>query len=162
MNFIEKVLTVKEAADRWGLADITVRQACTGYKKAAPRFRSGEYRQSGSTWLITVDGMTRVFGPEKQDKIYRLYMNTYQIPAHLYKGYVPGMTIVSFEEPELIAEYHSKDEALRELAKLESSVSAVRHTPAPYRDIKEYVVAEESADEDDWSEFEFVAASELK
>ncbi|MCR5756391.1 MAG: hypothetical protein K6F95_00575, partial [Selenomonas sp.] len=38
--------------------------ACTGYKKAAPRFKDGEIRQSGSTWLITVEGMIRVFGPE--------------------------------------------------------------------------------------------------
>ncbi|WP_239639557.1 helix-turn-helix domain-containing protein [Megasphaera sp. BL7] len=26
-------MTAKEAAERWGLAQITVRQACTGYKK---------------------------------------------------------------------------------------------------------------------------------
>lgn len=64
MNVLDGVMTVAEAAERWGKASITVRQACTGYKKAQPRFREDEARQSGATWLITVAGMTRVFGPE--------------------------------------------------------------------------------------------------
>ncbi len=61
---LQIVMTAAEAAKRWGKADITVRQACTGYKKAPPRFKEGEYRQSGKVWLITVEGMTRVFGEE--------------------------------------------------------------------------------------------------
>ena len=64
MNVLDEVMTVAEAAERWGKAGITVRQACTGYKKAPPRFREDEARRSGATWLITVAGMTRVFGPE--------------------------------------------------------------------------------------------------
>ena len=66
VNVLDKVMTVVEAAERWGKASITVRQACTGYKKAPPRFREDEARRSGTTWLITVAGMTRVFGPEPQ------------------------------------------------------------------------------------------------
>lgn len=58
------VMTASEAAERWGKSDITIRQACTGYVKAPPRFKEGEFRRSGKVWLITVDGMTRVFGPE--------------------------------------------------------------------------------------------------
>lgn len=61
---LERVMTAAEAASRWGMADITVRQACTGYKKAAPRFHEGEFRKSGKVWLITIAGMTRVFGEE--------------------------------------------------------------------------------------------------
>ena len=64
MNALNEVMTVAEAAQRWGKSVVTVRQACTGYKKAAPRFTSEEIRQSGSTWLITVVGMIRVFGQE--------------------------------------------------------------------------------------------------
>ncbi len=63
-EILDSVMTASEAAERWGKADITVRQACTGYKKAPPRFKSDEARQSGKVWLITVEGMTRVFGPE--------------------------------------------------------------------------------------------------
>ena len=61
MSALEEVMTVTEAAKRWGKAVITVRQAC---KKAPARFQTNEARQSGSTWLITIDGMTRVFGEE--------------------------------------------------------------------------------------------------
>lgn len=48
MNVLDEVMTVSEAARRWGKDVRTIRQACT----------------SGATWLITVAGMTRVFGPE--------------------------------------------------------------------------------------------------
>lgn len=64
MSALDEVMTAIEAAERWKKASITIRQACTGYKKAPPRFRKDEARRSGSTWLITVDGMTRVFGKE--------------------------------------------------------------------------------------------------
>ncbi len=61
---LHAVMTATEAAKRWGKSDITIRQACSGYKKSAPRFLTDEARRSGSTWLVTVEGMTRVFGPE--------------------------------------------------------------------------------------------------
>ena len=64
MNALNEVMTASEAAERWGIASITVRQACSGYKKAAPRFTEAEARRSGSTWLITVKGLCRVFGAE--------------------------------------------------------------------------------------------------
>ena len=63
---LQRVMSVAEAAKRWGKAVITVRRACTGYKKAPARFQANEARQSGSTWLITIDGMTRVFGEEPE------------------------------------------------------------------------------------------------
>lgn len=62
MNILDEVMTVKEAAELWGKSIVTVRQACYGYKKAAPRFTDNEVCRSGSTWLITKEGMTRVFG----------------------------------------------------------------------------------------------------
>ena len=63
-EMLNGVMTTAEAAERWGKSDVTVRQACTGYKKAPPRFQEGEFRQSGKVWLGTVEGMTRVFGEE--------------------------------------------------------------------------------------------------
>ena len=65
-NVLDKVLTATEAAQLWNMAPITVRQACTGYSKAPAKFTSAEARKSGSTWLISVDGMTRVFGDRKK------------------------------------------------------------------------------------------------
>lgn len=63
---IDDVMTIKEACQRWNLGNTTIRQACTGQKGGLPRFQKREFRQSGSTWLITVDGMTRVFGKEQK------------------------------------------------------------------------------------------------
>jgi hypothetical protein len=64
MTALEDIMTAKEAAERWGLAPITVRQACTGYKKAPPRFTDKEARKSAGTWLVTRAGMERLYGPE--------------------------------------------------------------------------------------------------
>ncbi len=64
-NVLNRVLTATEAAQFWNLASITVRQACTGYSKSPAKFTSEEARKSGKTWLITVDGMERVFGKRK-------------------------------------------------------------------------------------------------
>ncbi len=65
-EILYSIMTVTEAAERWGLAVATVRHACAGYSKAAPRFTLEEARRSGSTWLVTVEGMTRLFGEEKK------------------------------------------------------------------------------------------------
>lgn len=66
-DILTSVMTVTEAAERWGKAKVTVRQACTGYQKAKAKFQPDEEaRPSGRTWLITVEGMTRVFGTEPE------------------------------------------------------------------------------------------------
>lgn len=62
MNPLKEVLTAAEAAEKWGLSPITVRQACTGYKKATPRFTENEARKAAGTWLVTRAGMERLYG----------------------------------------------------------------------------------------------------
>lgn len=62
MDPLDEVMSVTEAAELWGLKPVTVRQACTGYSRAKPRFTAQEARKSGSTWLITKTGMERVYG----------------------------------------------------------------------------------------------------
>lgn len=64
MNSLDDVMTAKEAAERWGIAPITIRQACSGYKKSPPRFTAEESRKSAGTWLVTRAGMERLYGPE--------------------------------------------------------------------------------------------------
>jgi len=51
------VITVKEAAEIWGVADATIRQYI-----AAGKFRPGEVKKSGGTWLVKKGAMLRVFG----------------------------------------------------------------------------------------------------
>jgi len=65
---LQSVLTSKEASERWHLSTATILHACAGYSKAAPKFTAQEARRSGSTWLITVAGMGRVFGPEPKEE----------------------------------------------------------------------------------------------
>ena len=66
MKIIDEVMTTAEAAERWGISAITVKQACSGQKGLPPRFKEGEeFRKSGRTWLITKAGMERLYGKEK-------------------------------------------------------------------------------------------------
>ena len=67
MRIIDEVMTTAEAAERWGISAITVKQACSGQKGLPPRFKEGEeFRKSGRTWLVTRTGMERLYGKEKK------------------------------------------------------------------------------------------------
>jgi hypothetical protein len=63
---LNNVMTVKEAARRWGMAHITVAQACTGQKGYPPRFTEDECNKSEGTWLVTYSGMVRLYGEPKE------------------------------------------------------------------------------------------------
>lgn len=54
---INDVLTASEASNLWGLERSVVRKAIERGK-----FSKGEYRKSSGTWLVTRQGMERVFG----------------------------------------------------------------------------------------------------
>ncbi len=61
------IMTTAEAGDRWGLAQVSVKQLCTGAQGRPPRLVEGEeFRKSGRTWLVTRAGMERLYGKEKQ------------------------------------------------------------------------------------------------
>lgn len=62
---INGVMTVKEAAKRWGIAAVTISQACTGQKGYPPRFKDDECNKSEGTWLVTREGMERLYGKMK-------------------------------------------------------------------------------------------------
>lgn len=56
---IGAIITASEAAQLWGLDSSTVKKACQQGK-----FSDHEARKSGGTWLVTVEGMERVYGPK--------------------------------------------------------------------------------------------------
>lgn len=58
VSVLDTIYTFTEAAEKWGLSDGSV------LRNAVRRgfFKAGEYRQSGSTWLITHKAMERVYG----------------------------------------------------------------------------------------------------
>lgn len=62
MKFTD-VMTTSEAAELWGLSTTSVKHLCTGVQGRAPRLIEGvECRKSGNTWLVTREGMTRLYG----------------------------------------------------------------------------------------------------
>lgn len=61
----EDVMTSAEAAERWGISPVTVKQACSGQRNTPPRFTPDECRKSKGTWLVTKQGMERVYGTMK-------------------------------------------------------------------------------------------------
>lgn len=58
---LDEILTLSEAAKKWGLADgSTIRKAIEREK-----FNSTEIKQAGAVWITTYKAMTRVFGEIK-------------------------------------------------------------------------------------------------
>lgn len=62
----EDVMTSTEAAERWNISPATVKHACTGQKGLPPRLTDDECRKSKGTWLVTRQGMERLYGKEKE------------------------------------------------------------------------------------------------
>lgn len=59
---INDVMSVKEAAELWNLSPITVKHLCTGVQGRPPRLTESECNKSGGVWLITREGMERLYG----------------------------------------------------------------------------------------------------
>ena len=60
-----EIMTTKEAAERWKKHVDTVKQLCIGAQGRPPRLTADECRKSGGVWLVTKQGMTRLYGEEK-------------------------------------------------------------------------------------------------
>ena len=60
-----EIMTTKEAAERWKKHVDTVKQLCIGAQGRPPRLSADECRKSGGVWLVTKQGMTRLYGEEK-------------------------------------------------------------------------------------------------
>lgn len=64
MSYLNKVFTIQEASEKFGISKKVLRNYCVGNKQKGyaykPVFSKSECRQSGSTWLISLDGMKRV------------------------------------------------------------------------------------------------------
>ena len=66
MKFTD-VMTTSEAAELWGVSKTTVKHLCTGIQGRPPRLIVDvECRKSGGTWLVTREGMQRIYGQMKK------------------------------------------------------------------------------------------------
>lgn len=60
---LNEVMTLEEAAEIWGKSTDSLRQACISRNGKPPRFDIGtEARQSKRIWLVTYEGMVRLYG----------------------------------------------------------------------------------------------------
>lgn len=59
---INDVFTLSEASEKWGVSTSAITQSCLGQKGNPPRFQPYEARKSARTWLVTYDGMCRLYG----------------------------------------------------------------------------------------------------
>ena len=64
INF-EDVMTTQEASERYHRTAHTIKQACD-----SGRLTNEECRKSGGTWLITREGMERLYGKEQPKQAY--------------------------------------------------------------------------------------------
>ncbi len=62
---LDDIMTTAEAAERWGIAQTSVKQLCTGAQGRPPRLTAEECKKSGRTWIVTRMGMERLYGQEK-------------------------------------------------------------------------------------------------
>lgn len=77
MTDLTKVFTIQEASDWLGVSSTTLKKYCAGRVvmqkgqeayRYAPKFLPSECRLAGKTWLITLEGLERLFGDRIKEK----------------------------------------------------------------------------------------------
>mgnify|MGYP002589998775 CR=1 FL=1 len=75
---LDDVMTTQEAAERWNVTADSLKQNCRGRVKNG--FLEGEFRKSGKMWLVTRQGMERLYGEEpKMLKVINCTSNLHQV-----------------------------------------------------------------------------------
>lgn len=60
---LEDVMTTQEARERWNVPADSIKQCCLK-RYANNQFTEDEARKSGRNWLVTRQGMERLYGKE--------------------------------------------------------------------------------------------------
>lgn len=148
---LDDVMTTQEAGERWNVPADSIKQCCLK-RYAKKQFADDEARKSGKNWLVTRQGMERLYGKEKTMKTYRITMNN-ESPIEVktnradellnallemsYKGEKHGMNIpLSFV-----------DDA-SEIADMEGA-EALGHRPAVFTDCGEVAAIDPNGSADD-------------
>lgn len=61
---LDDVMTTQEAGERWNVPADSIKQCCLK-RYANKQFTDDEARKSGKNWLVTRQGMERLYGKEK-------------------------------------------------------------------------------------------------
>lgn len=150
---LNDVMTLEEAAELWGKSSDSLRQACISRNGAPPRFITGvEASRSKRIWLVTRQGMERLYGKTIAMKTYKITMNN-ETPIEIttnradellnallemsYKGEKHGMNILlSFVED------------ASEIADMEGA-ETLGHRPAVFTDCGEVAAINPNGSADD-------------
>ena len=84
---LDDVMTTQEAGERWKVPADSIKQCCLK-RYAFKQFTDNEARKSGRNWLVTRQGMERLYGEEpKMLKVINCTSNIHQImgTAETYK-----------------------------------------------------------------------------
>lgn len=60
---LDDVMTTQEAGERWNVPADSIKQCCLK-RYANKQFTDDEARKSGKNWLVTRQGMERLYGEE--------------------------------------------------------------------------------------------------
>ena len=60
---LDDVMTTQEASERWNVPADSIKQCCLK-RYANKQFTDNEARKSGRNWLVTRQGMERLYGKE--------------------------------------------------------------------------------------------------
>lgn len=60
---LDGIMTTQEAAERWNVTAESLKQNCRERVKYG--FLEGEFRKSKKIWLVTRQGMERLYGKER-------------------------------------------------------------------------------------------------
>ena len=60
---LDDVMTTQEAGERWNVTADSIKQCCLK-RYANKQFTDEEARKSGKNWLVTRQGMERLYGEE--------------------------------------------------------------------------------------------------
>ena len=60
---LDDVMTTQEAGERWNVPADSIKQCCLK-RYANKQFTDDEARKSGKNWLVTRQGMERLYGKE--------------------------------------------------------------------------------------------------
>ena len=76
---LEDVMTTQEAGERWNVPADSIKQCCLK-RYANKQFTDDEARKSGKNWLVTRQGMERLYGEEpKMLKVINCTSNLHQV-----------------------------------------------------------------------------------
>ena len=74
---LDDVMTTQEAGERWKVPADSIKQCCLK-RYAIKQFTDNEARKSGRNWLVTRQGMERLYGEEP--KMLKIYSTATQKP----------------------------------------------------------------------------------